>query len=164
VSSPGTRGAVDRLQRLVDERPVTHADVRAPAGAWRGGDTEVLWPNAKLVGTDPRERWIRLSTGADTLFVRAHDWAPAERSRYLAVRLTEAGSHAVRLVPLGPLPLADVVALLRPSLSGPQRSASPRRGRRRAAAAGAGATALGVLALVAAALGAAGLALELSLR
>jgi hypothetical protein len=164
VSSQGTRRAAGAVRRLVDERPDSHSDFLAPAGAWRGGDVVALWPNAELVGTDPRERWIRLSTGTDALFLRAHDWAPADRSRYLAVRLVEAGSGALRPVVEGYLPLADVVALLRPSPAGPDRSTSRSGGRRRRLAAEAGATALGVLTLMGASFGAAALALGLALR
>src|SRR5687768_1526120 len=103
------------VRRLTGERPTAHVDLRVPDEGWRDRAVVTLWPNPELVGVDPGERWVRLSAGADALFLRAHHWAPADRSRYLAVRLVEEGPSAVRAVEQGCLPLPAVVALLRPA-------------------------------------------------
>ena len=157
----GTRSSGEAIRRLVGERPTAHVDVVGSPGMWRGGDVVALWPNLVLEGIDPRERWIRLSTGRDALFLRAHDWAPAERSRYLAVRLVEDGSGAVRAVEEGCLSLADVVAMLHPPEHPPPFPASRRRG---SIAADVAAVALATASLLAASSAATVLALQLALR
>jgi hypothetical protein len=150
VIYPGTAAATSRIRRLVGERPTAHVDSPAPAGAWRGAESATLWPNADLHGVDLRERWIRLSTGDDALFMRAHEWAPAERSRYLAVRLVEDGVGRVRVVEQGCLRLVEVVGLLAPATVGRNRRSHSARQRLRSLLAEVAVVVLGGLAVVAA--------------